>query len=82
MIAIWYVALAALLFVGIKFSKKKEWNEGNMSFDQTKCFLGFCAIIICFHHMAQFTCASWVNPYFQRKGLDIFVTAGYPRPTA
>lgn len=78
MIAIWYVALAALLFVGIKFSKKKEWNDGNMSFDQTKCFLGFCAVIICFHHMAQVTCAPWLNPVFIRKGLDIFVTAGYP----
>lgn len=78
MIAIWYDALAALLFVGIKFSKKKEWNDGNMSFDQTKCFLGFCAVIICFHHMAQVTCAPWLNPVFIRKGLDIFVTAGYP----
>ena len=78
MIAIWYVALAALLFAGVKFSKKKEWNEGNMSFDQTKCFLGFCAVIICFHHMAQVTCAPWLNPVFIRKGLDIFVTAGYP----
>ena len=78
MIAIWYVALAALLFVGIKFSKKKEWNDGNMSFDQTKCFLGFCAVIICFHHMSQQTCAPWLNPRYIQKGLDIFVTAGYP----
>ena len=77
-IVLWYAALAALLFIGVKFSRKKEWNEGNMSFDQTKCFLGFCAVIICFHHMAQFTCAGWLNPYFIRKGLDIFVTAGYP----
>ena len=78
MIAIWYVALAVLLFFGIKFSKKKEWNDGNMSFDQTKCFLGFCAVIICFHHIAQMTCAPWLNPAYIRKGLDIFVTAGYP----
>ena len=78
MIAIWYVALAALLFVGIKFSKKNEWNEDNMSFGQTKCFLGFCAVIICFHHMSQQTSASWLNPRFIQKGLEIFVTAGYP----
>ena len=77
-IVLWYVALAVLLFAGFKFSKKKEWNEENMSFDQTKCFLGFCAVIICFHHLAQFTCASWLNPKYIRHGLDIFVTAGYP----
>ena len=77
-IVLWYVALAVLLFAGVKFSKKKEWNEENMSFDQTKCFLGFCAVIICFHHLAQFTCASWLNPKYIRHGLDIFVTAGYP----
>ena len=77
-IVLWYVALAVLLFGGVKFCKKKTWNEDNMSFDRTKSFLGFCAVIICFHHIAQFTCASWLNPRYIRKGLDIFVTAGYP----
>jgi len=77
-IVLWYIALAAMLFTGAKISKKKTWNEENMSFDQTKSFLGFCAVIICFHHMAQFTCAGWLNPKYIRHGLDIFVTAGYP----
>ncbi|MCR4558152.1 MAG: acyltransferase [Saccharofermentans sp.] len=77
-LVLWYAALAFLLFFGVKFSRKKTWNEENMSFDQTKCFLGFCAVIICFHHIAQFTCASWLNPRYIRHGLDIFVTAGYP----
>ena len=49
-----------------------------MSFNQTKCFLGFCAVIIVFHHISQDTCASWLNPKYIRHGLDIFVTAGYP----
>lgn len=78
MVLIWYIALGFLLFFGAKFCKRKEWNEGNMSFDQTKNFLGFCAVIIVFHHSAQATCASWLNPNYIRHGLDIFVTAGYP----
>ena len=78
MIIIWYVALVVLLFFGAKICKKKTWNEDNMSFDQTKAYLGFCAVIIVFHHISQATCASWLNPRYIRHGLDIFLTAGYP----
>ena len=78
MIIIWYVLLIALLFGGAKLCKKKTWNEENMSFYQTKCYLGFCAVIIVFHHISQDTCASWLNPRFIRHGLDIFLAAGYP----
>ena len=74
-----YILLALMLFFGIKVSyKRKTWNEDVMSFDHTKCFLGFCAVVIVLHHCSHMTCASWVNPYFIRHGLDIFVTAGYP----
>ena len=78
MIVIWYVALCVLLFFGVKFCTHKTWNEENMSFYHTKCFLGFCAVIIVFHHISQATCAPWLNPRYIRHGLDIFVTAGYP----
>lgn len=78
MIIIWYVALFALLFFGAHFCEKGTWNTENMSFVQTKNFLGFCAVIIVFHHISQDTCASWLNPRYIRHGLDIFVTAGYP----
>ena len=78
MILIWYAALAFLLFFGAKICKNGMWNEGNMSLEHTKNYLGFCAIIIVFHHCAQATCASWLNPRYIRHGLDIFVTAGYP----
>ncbi len=78
MIILWYIALGLLLFLGSKAFKKKEWNEGNMSFEHTKSFLGFCAVIIVFHHLAQATCASWLDKRYIRHGLDIFVTAGYP----
>ena len=78
MIILWYIALTVLLFYGAKPCKKNTWNEENMSLGQTKAFLGFCAIIVIFHHMAQFTCASWLNPKYIRHGLDIFLTAGYP----
>ncbi|WP_034448974.1 acyltransferase family protein [Butyrivibrio sp. AE2032] len=78
MIYIWYVALAVLLVYGAKFCAKNEWNDEIMSFDQTKSFLGFCAVIIAFHHISQATCAPWLNPKYIRPGLEIFVTAGYP----
>ena len=78
MIVIWYLALVALLFFGAHICKRGTWNEENMSFAQTKNFLGFCAVIIVFHHISQDTCASWLNPRYIRHGLDIFVTAGYP----
>ena len=78
MVIIVYVALAFFLFWGVKFSKKKSWNEELMSFDHTKCFLGFCAVIVVLHHCSQWTCAPWLPQNFIRPGLDIFVTAGYP----
>lgn len=78
MVIIWYFALGFLLFFGAKLCTKKTWNEENMSLAQTKSFLGFCAVIIVFHHLSQATCASWLNPKYIRHGLDIFVTAGYP----
>ena len=78
MVIIWYIALIVLLFFGVKVCKKKTWNEENMSFYHTKCFLGFCAVIIVFHHMSQATCAGWLNPNYIKHGLDLFVTAGYP----
>ncbi|SCW27360.1 Peptidoglycan/LPS O-acetylase OafA/YrhL, contains acyltransferase and SGNH-hydrolase domains [Eubacterium ruminantium] len=77
-IILWYIALAVLLFWGTKICKRKTWNEGNMSLEHTKCFLGFCAVIVVFHHMAQRTCAGWLNPRYIRHGLDTFLTAGYP----
>ena len=78
MVIIVYVALAFFLFWGVKFIKKKSWNEELMSFDHTKCFLGFCAVIVVLHHCSQWTCAPWLPQNFIRPGLDIFVTAGYP----
>lgn len=78
MIILWYVALVVLLLFGVKVCKNKTWNDENMSLYQTKCFLGFCAVVIVFHHIAQMTCASWLNPRFIRHGLDIFLAAGYP----
>lgn len=78
MIILWYVALVVLLLFGVKVCKNKTWNDENMSLYQTKCFLGFCAVVIVFHHIAQMTCASWLNPSYIRHGLDIFLAAGYP----
>lgn len=74
---IFYPALLVLLFWGAHVYKKGEWNDEVLSFSHTKAFLGFCAIIILFHHASQRTCAPWLMPNKIRHGLDPFVFAGY-----
>ena len=74
---IYYPILLILLFAGAKLAKKGEWNDDVLSFEQTKAFLGFAAIVILFHHASQKTCADWLNPKYIRHGLDAFVYLGY-----
>ncbi len=74
-----YPLILLLLFYGSKPCKKGEWNEDYLSLKQTKAFLGFCAVLIMFHHISQKTCASYlqVDPIYLRPGLDFFVYVGY-----
>ncbi len=72
-----YAILVVCLFWGARVCKWKEWNEDVLSYDQTKSFLGFCAIIIILHHCSQRTCAPWLSPRLIVPGLDIFVYVGY-----
>ena len=74
---LYYPALLLLLFWGAKLCKKGQWNEEVLSFSHTKAFLGFCAIVILFHHAAQRTCAPWLMAGKIRHGLDGFVFVGY-----
>ena len=74
---IFYPALLVLLFWGAHLCKKGEWNDEVLSFSHTKAFLGYCAIVILFHHASQRTCAPWLMPTKIRHGLDLFVFAGY-----
>ena len=69
MIFVWYILLLALIIVGMKFFGKGKWNEDVLSFDQTKAFLGFCAVLIVFHHMSHRTIANWIPQFVQRPGL-------------
>ncbi|MCR5650086.1 MAG: acyltransferase [Lachnospiraceae bacterium] len=57
--------------------KKGEWNNEVLSFEHTKAFLGYAAILIMFHHASQKTCAGWLNPKYITHGLDLFVYVGY-----
>ena len=77
MIFVWYILLLALIIVGMKFFGKGKWNDDVLSFDQTKAFLGFCAVLIVFHHMSHRTIANWIPPFVQRPGLAPFVYVGY-----
>lgn len=71
-----YPAMLALMFVGAKFSKKGEWNEEFLGYEQTKYLQGFLAICIMLHHIGQEMCASWQN-YKLYPGLEFFIPLGY-----
>ncbi|MBE7069794.1 MAG: acyltransferase [Ruminococcaceae bacterium] len=47
------IALALLLFLGIKPSKLREWQEEPLSLDRSKAIQGFAAVAIIVHHLAQ-----------------------------
>ena len=78
MIWLWYVFLVFLLLFKVRIFRGDTWNDSNLSLDQTKCFLGFCSVIVMFHHLAQNTCGPWRDADYIRHGLDIFLNAGYP----
>lgn len=74
---LFYPALLALLFWKAKPVKHNEWNDVFMSREQTKALLGFCSVVIMFHHMSQKTCASWLPDDVTVHGLDGFLNIGY-----
>jgi peptidoglycan/LPS O-acetylase OafA/YrhL len=47
------IALALLLFLGLKPSKLREWQEEPLSLDKSKAIQGFAAVAIIVHHLAQ-----------------------------
>lgn len=77
LVYLYYPLLLLLLFFGARVCKKGEWNEDVLSFGTTKAFLGFCSIIIIFHHCSQRLCAPWLAPFRIVHGLDAFVFVGY-----
>lgn len=77
LVYVYYPLLAVLLLKGAKLYKKGEWNQAFLSQEQMKAIQGFCAIGIMFHHMAQKTCAPWLNEKYIIHGLDVFVPIGY-----
>lgn len=71
-----YPAMLALLLAGAKFSRKGEWNETFLEYEQTKYLQGFLAICIMLHHIGQEMCAPW-QTYKLYPGLEFFVPIGY-----
>lgn len=47
------IALALLLFIGIKPSKLREWQDEPLSLDRSKAIQGFAAVAIIVHHLSQ-----------------------------
>ncbi len=47
------IALALLLFLGLKPSKLREWQEEPLSLDKSKAIQGFAAVAIIVHHLSQ-----------------------------
>ncbi|MCR5283206.1 MAG: acyltransferase [Lachnospiraceae bacterium] len=74
---LFYPALLILLFWRARICKKGQWNDEVLSYSHTKAFLGYCAILILFHHASQRTCAPWLMPTKIHHGLDAFVFVGY-----
>lgn len=75
---IFFVAIFfAILLFKAKFFTKGTWNDEVLSLNQTKSILGFCAIGIVFHHLAQKTCAPWLNQEVIVHGLDFFLNLGH-----
>ena len=72
-----YPILLAVLFVGCKVAKKKEWNEEALSLNQMKAWQGFAALMIMFHHIGQKWSASWIDKKYYVPGLEFFVPIGY-----
>lgn len=76
-VLIFYPLLAFLLLKNAKIFKKSDWNDSALSLSQTKAIQGFTAILIIFHHIAQKTCAYWLESKYIHHGLEPFVPIGY-----
>lgn len=50
---IFFVVIAIVLVIGIKFAKAKEWHEDFVSLDSSKALLGVCAVLVVLHHVSQ-----------------------------
>lgn len=75
---IFFVAIFfAILLFKANFFTKGTWNDEVLSLNQTKSILGFCAFGIVFHHLAQKTCAPWLNQQVIVHGLDFFLNLGH-----
>ena len=48
-----WIMLAAVLLAGVKFAKRKEWQEEPWSLDVSKGILGLFAVLIIMHHLVQ-----------------------------
>lgn len=72
-----YPVLAFVLLYGIKKAPKGAFHENFLSLSQSKALQGFAAICILLHHIAQNTCAPWLEPDETIPGLEPFVPIGY-----
>lgn len=72
-----YFSLGLLMFFGARSTGKGEWNEEYTSLKQTKILQGITALGIALHHMAQKTCAPWLQRSYIVNGLDFFIPMGY-----
>lgn len=74
---IYPILLIVLLLWGASRISRGEWNDDYISLKNIKAIQGFSAIGIVFHHMAQKTCAPWLEQNYIVHGLDAFLYVGY-----
>lgn len=70
------ILLIAFTFFNAKIYKPHTFNENAYSLNQSKAIQGFAALAILFHHLAQHTCAPWLQ-YPLIQGLEPFLNIGY-----
>lgn len=73
---IYPIIIITALF-GAQFYKKDSYYDGYLSITEVKAIQGLAAVCIVCHHMAQQTCASWLESGNIVHGLDLFTRTGF-----
>lgn len=70
------ILLIGFTFANAKLYKPYTFNKNAYSLSQSKAIQGFAALAIMLHHLAQHTCAPWLQ-YPRTLGLEPFLNIGY-----
>ena len=75
--SLFYFLLGLVIFLDSRLCRRREFNEGYTSLEQTRPLKGLAILGVMLHHLAQKTCAPWNPRPFIRPGLEFFLDKGY-----